>query len=156
MTVQKPNHRASHADRGIGIAPLMVMSQQQELNDMAGPRVFANAGAREQEIERAAAYTGRLIRDADSESRFELTEAATAIMREEAFNGANNDAIVRQSQGGGPAMARRPLNPLSAGIGLLVIGGAIFFLVPFLGIAIATVGLIAVLWGVIISARSPA
>jgi hypothetical protein len=150
VTVQKPNHAVSRT--GIGIALFAAMSHRQELNDSAGARVFANAREREEEIERAAAYTGRLIRDADSESRFELTEAATAIMREEALSGATNDSSVHPPQGG-PATARRPLNPLSAGIGLVVIGGGIFFLVPFLGIGIVAIGLIAVLWGLIISAR---
>jgi hypothetical protein len=130
------------------------MSHHQEPNEARrnAVTVFANSREREEEIERAAAYTGRLIREADNESRFELTEAATAILREEALSGTSNDTSVHQPQSG-PAAARRPLNPLSAGIGLVVIGAAIFFLVPFLGIGILTIGLIAVLWGLIISGR---
>src|SRR5262245_16787885 len=76
------------------------MSRHQELNDSAGavPRVFADAREREEEIERAAAYIGRLIREADSESRFELTEAATAILREEALSATTNNTAVHHAQ----------------------------------------------------------
>ena len=113
-------------------------------------RTYRTAREREEEIERSAAYTGRLIREADSDSRFELTEAASAILRQEALSG-SADSAVAESKAQSPE--RRALSPLSVGIGLTVIGAALFLLLPYLGIGMIGIGLIAVLWGLIVSLR---
>lgn len=102
---------------------------------------------REEEIERWAAQTGRLIREADRDSRAELADAAAAILREEALSGAPLSAGAPAPQPG----HQQPLNPLSAGIGLLLLGAALALLLPFLGLAISVIGALAVLWGLVIT-----
>jgi hypothetical protein len=47
---------------------------------------------------------------------------------------------------------RRPVNPLAAGLGTLLVGAGLTLLFPFVGIGIMILGAIAVVWGIIISA----
>jgi hypothetical protein len=103
------------------------------------------ARQKEEEIERLAAQVGRLIREAEPASRAELADAATAVMREEALT-TEAPAPVKELP------RRRPLNPLAAGIGVLLVGAGFTLLFPLLGIAIMVLGAIAVVWGIIISA----
>jgi hypothetical protein len=100
---------------------------------------------REEEIERLARETGRLIREAAPEIQEELREAATAIMREEAREGAATAVRPQEPQG------RRGMNPLAAGLGLLLIGGGLSFIIPPVGVALLGAGMIAVVWGAVIS-----
>jgi Flp pilus assembly protein TadB len=98
---------------------------------------------REEEIERLAREAGRLIREADPETREELREAATAILREEA----------REAEETKPEPeARRAMNPLAAGLGLFVIGLGLAFIVPFVGLSMLVIGIFAIVWGGIMSA----
>jgi hypothetical protein len=97
---------------------------------------------REAEIERLAMEAARLIREAEPESREQLAEAACAIIRQEAQTAEE----VTQ-----PASVRGPMNPLAAGLGLIVVGAGLAFLVPFLGVALVVCGVIAAVWGLIIS-----
>ncbi|MGZ8425397.1 MAG: hypothetical protein ACXWYD_10645 [Candidatus Binatia bacterium] len=102
---------------------------------------------REAEIERLAGEIGRLIQDSDPESREELAQSANSLLREQGLrlNPASvNDQVVADAR-------RRPLNPLAAGIGLIMVGAAITLLLPFVGLTLAACGVIAALWGVIIS-----
>lgn len=102
---------------------------------------------REAEIERLAGEIGRLIQDSDPESREELAQSANSLLREQGLrqNTASvNDEVVADAR-------RRPLNPLAAGIGLIMVGAAITLLVPFVGLTLAACGVLAVLWGVMIS-----
>jgi len=75
---------------------------------------------REQEIERLAREIGSLIREADPEKQEELREAATALMREEAHQTQNQEAEHPER--------RRAMNPMAAGIGLVVIGAGLAFI----------------------------
>jgi hypothetical protein len=99
---------------------------------------------REEEIERLAAQTGRLIREAEPASRAELAEAAFAILREEALTGQGMDRPEEP-------VRRRPVNPLAAGIGILLVGAGLTLLFPLVGIAVMACGAIAMVWGAIIS-----
>ncbi|HSQ11567.1 MAG TPA: hypothetical protein VLM90_01045 [Candidatus Deferrimicrobium sp.] len=102
---------------------------------------------REAEIERLAGEIGRLIQDSDPESREELAQSANSLLREQGLrlNPASvNDQVVADAR-------RRPLNPLAAGIGLIMVGAAITLLLPFVGLTLAACGVLAVLWGVLIS-----
>jgi hypothetical protein len=105
--------------------------------------------AREREIERLATEIGRLIHQADAEIREELAESATALLREEGLRaGMEQQAMAQTAQ----LDARRErINPLAAGIGLMVVGAGLSLLVPFLGIALAAIGALAVIWGLILS-----
>jgi len=126
------------------------MDHNQEINPGVDrdPVDFTSAREREEAIERSAAYTGRLIRGAESESRAELAEAASAILREEALGGvASVDRPLATDA------RTRPVNPLGAGIGIIVLGAAISLLLPFVGISMMALGVAALLWGLVISIR---
>ncbi|MGZ8495974.1 MAG: hypothetical protein ACXWWP_08765, partial [Candidatus Binatia bacterium] len=87
---------------------------------------------REAEIERLAGEIGRLIQDSDPESREELAQSANSLLREQGLrlNPASvNDQVVADAR-------RRPLNPLAAGIGLIMVGAAITLLLPFVGLTL--------------------
>jgi hypothetical protein len=43
------------------------------------------------------------------------------------------------------------MNPLAAGLGLLLVGGGLSFIIPPVGIALVGAGIIAVVWGAVIS-----
>jgi hypothetical protein len=97
---------------------------------------------KEEEIERLATETARLIREAEPGTQQQLAEAASAIIREESQS---------PQETAQPAAVRRPMNPLAAGLGLLVVGAGLSFLTPFIGLALIVAGIIAVVWGLVIS-----
>jgi hypothetical protein len=99
----------------------------------------------EEEIERLARETGRLIREAPPEIQEELREAASAVMREEAREGPSSSAEPTEVE------ERRSMNPLAAGLGLLVVGAGFAFIIPPVGIALVVAGVVAVVWGAVIS-----
>jgi hypothetical protein len=99
---------------------------------------------REEEIERLAQETGRLIREANPETQEELREAATAIIREEAHE------VHETTQ----PETRRAMNPLAAGLGLMVIGAGLAFIIPPVGLGLLAIGVLAIIWGGVISAIS--
>jgi hypothetical protein len=96
---------------------------------------------REEEIERLARETGRLIRGADPETQEELREAAAAMMREEAH----------QTQETTHPERRQAMNPMAGGIGLLVIGAGLAFIMPPMGVVLIVLGFVALVWGALIS-----
>src|SRR5918992_166564 len=98
---------------------------------------------REEEIERLAREAGRLIREADPETREELREAASALLREEAHQAEETKTEPE---------ARRAMNPLAAGLGLLVIGAGLAFIVPFVGLSLLVIGVFAFVGGGVRSA----
>ena len=110
------------------------------------PEAPARNRNREEEIERLATQTGRLIREAEPGARTELVEAASAILREEALT-AQSPETSSQIQ------SRKPVNPLAAGLGIVVVGAGMALLFPLIGIALMACGVLAVVWGAIISAR---
>ena len=96
---------------------------------------------REEEIERLARETGRLIREANPETQEELREAASAILREEAHEMHETAHPERQ----------RVMNPLAAGLGLVVIGAGLSFVIPPVGLGLVILGVLAIVWGAVIS-----
>jgi hypothetical protein len=104
---------------------------------------MAEQQKREEEIERHAREIGRLIREADPETQEELIEAASAIMREE--------AQVRRIEESPHPERQRKMNPMAAGLGLLVIGVGLAFLMPAVGVVLIIIGFAALIWGVVIT-----
>ena len=102
---------------------------------------MASDQEREQEIERLAREAGRLIREASPQTQEELRESAIAIMREEAHE-------IRETT---PPEPPRAMNPLAAGLGLAMLGAALAFIIPPVGLGLVVVGVLAIIWGVIIS-----
>jgi len=78
---------------------------------------------REQEIERLAREIGSLIREAHQ----------------------------TQNQEAEHPERRRAMNPMAAGIGLVVIGAGLAFIMPPVGLVLIVVGLFAIIWGVVIT-----
>jgi hypothetical protein len=105
---------------------------------------------RELEIERLASEIGRLIHQSEPDAREDLAQAASALLREEGLR-AGTDTASTEATGLKVEARRRPLNPLAAGIGLLVVGAALAVLLPFLGVVLAVCGALAILWGLVIS-----
>ncbi|MGZ8452223.1 MAG: hypothetical protein ACXW6K_10580 [Candidatus Binatia bacterium] len=134
----------------MSIAHELVMEPSTSPDEILPTKVEAqliSQSLREAEIERLAGEIGRLIQDSDPESREELAQSANSLLREQGLrlNPASvNDQVVADAR-------RRPLNPLAAGIGLIMVGAAITLLLPFVGLTLAACGVIAALWGVIIS-----
>ena len=103
---------------------------------------------REAEIERLAGEIGRLIQASDPETREELAESANSLIREQGLRpglASADEEVVADGR-------RRPLNPLAAGIGLMMVGAAVTLLLPFVGLTLAAFGVLATLWGIMISA----
>ena len=103
---------------------------------------------REAEIERLAGEIGRLIQASDPEIREELAASANSLIREQGLRpglAPADEEVVADGR-------RRPLNPLAAGIGLMVVGAAVTLLLPFVGLTLAAFGVLATLWGIMISA----
>jgi len=102
---------------------------------------------REAEIERLAGEIGRLIQASDTETREELAEIANSLIREQGLRpglpSVDTEAVADAR--------RRPLNPLAAGIGLIMVGAAVTLVVPFVGLTLAACGVLAAFWGVMIS-----
>jgi hypothetical protein len=106
---------------------------------------------REAEIERLAGEIGGWIRDSDPESREELGQSANSLLPEQGLRprpASLDNQVVADAR-------RPPPNPLAAGIGfigLIMVGAALTLLVPFVGLTLAACGMLAELWGVMISA----
>lgn len=139
-------------DIGIGIAQKILAMEQlipqdEDLTTTVEARSISQA-QREAEIERLAGAIGRLIQASDPESREELAEIANSLIREQGLRPSLTSLekeVVADAR-------RRPLNPLAAGIGLLMIGAAVTLLLPFVGLTLAAFGVVAALWGITISA----
>jgi len=94
---------------------------------------------REAEIERLAGEIGRLIQASDIKTREELAEIANSLLREQGLRmdpAAVDNQIITDAR-------RRPLNPLAAGIGLIMVGAAVTLVVPFVGLTLAACGVLA-------------
>jgi hypothetical protein len=96
---------------------------------------------REKRVERLARELGRLIRSAEPATQEELRDAASVVMRQEARGMPEGEQLPR----------RRPVNILSAGLGVLVVGAALAVVLPPVGLTLALCGLMALIWGAIIT-----
>lgn len=99
-------------------------------------------GDLEQEIERLVSELGQVVRSADPEKQDQLKEFASTLVDQEFVSmGQSARAAARET--------RRPMNPLAAGLGLLVLGAGLFFFVPPVGVVLGIVGLIGIAWGIV-------
>ncbi|HEX7228840.1 MAG TPA: hypothetical protein VF452_00495 [Candidatus Binatia bacterium] len=105
----------------------------------------------EGQVEKLISDIGRVIRDADPARRAGLKELAETLLHEEIVS------IPEQPQADAveaPAVGKR-VNPLAAGILLALLGFGLSLIVPLVGITLAAIGVILVVWGAVISwARS--
>jgi hypothetical protein len=96
----------------------------------------------EQEIERLVRELGQVVRSADPEKQDQLKEFASTLVDQEFVPmGQSARAAARE--------ARRPMSPLAAGLGLLVLGAGLFFFVPPVGVVLGIVGFIGIAWGIV-------
>ena len=98
----------------------------------------------EREIERLAREIGHVVGSADPERQDQHKELVSTLVDQELA------PIGTSNQTAAPAV-RRPLNPLAVGLGLLVLGVALFFLVPPIAIMLGIVGFFGITWGAVMS-----
>lgn len=96
--------------------------------------------AREQRIERLIREIGEVIDDAEPERREELRQMAADLLNEQ-----TRQMEIADGQAAGAAATGRPLNLLTLGVSLLVLGLVLFLLVPFMASVLVAVGFIAII-----------
>ena len=102
----------------------------------------------EEQIEKFVGEIGQVIRSADAERRAGLKELAETLLHEEIAS------IPEQPQADTAEVTavRKRANPLAAGILLALFGFGLALIVPFIGLTLAAIGLILVVWGGVMSA----
>jgi hypothetical protein len=98
----------------------------------------------EQEIERLVREIGIVVRSNDPERQDQLKEFASTLVNQELSPIGASEQRMQQAAG-------RSMNPLAAGLGLLIIGAGLSFLIPLVGIMLGAVGLIGIAWGAVMS-----
>lgn len=101
----------------------------------------------EQKIEQAVSDIGATIRLAEPARRGELKEFAETLLRDEISSIVERDSATQT-----PNVTQRS-NPLFAGVLIALLGGAFFLLFPLVGLALAAIGAILMIWGGILSWR---
>jgi hypothetical protein len=101
----------------------------------------------EEQVEKLVGDIGRAIRNAEPGRRAGLKELAETLLHEEI------GSIPEQPQAETAEMSavRKRANPLAAGILLGLFGLGLALIVPFIGLTLAAIGLILVLWGGVMS-----
>jgi hypothetical protein len=98
----------------------------------------------EQRLERLAGEIGQVIRSADPQSQEQLKELAATLVGEEIGPIGSSEKLTERA-------VERSMNPLAAGLGLLLLGIGFTFLIPPVGIVLAIAGVIGIVWGSVIS-----
>lgn len=101
----------------------------------------------EEQVEKLVGDIGRAIRNAEPGRRAGLKEMAETLLHEEIAS------IPEQSQAETAEISavRKRANPLAAGILLGLLGLGLALIVPFIGLTLAAIGMILVLWGSVMS-----
>src|SRR5215467_3105594 len=94
----------------------------------------------EQEIERLVRELGQIVRCADPEKQDDLKEFASALVDQEFVPTGGSTRIAERQE-------RRSMNPLTVGLGLLVLGAGLFIFIPAVALVLGILGLIGVGWG---------
>ena len=97
----------------------------------------------EEQVEKLVGDIGRAIRNAEPGRRAGLKELAETLLHEEI-------ASIREEPEAAETVRKRA-NPLAAGILLVLLGFGLALIVPFIGLTLAAIGVILVLWGGVIS-----
>lgn len=97
------------------------------------------------QVERLVAEIAGVIRSVEPERRSELKQLAETLLREEI------SSIAEQSPGMQATIASQRLNPLLPGIFLTLVGFGFFLLFPLVGIALAGIGVVLMVWGAVLS-----
>lgn len=106
----------------------------------------ADVAGTDEQVERLVAELSRVVHTADPDKRTGLKELAETLLHEELST--VTDAA--PSVGGGESPSR--FNPLAPGILLAALGLGLLLIVPLVGVALAAMGLILTVWGVVMSA----
>ena len=101
----------------------------------------------DQRIEKAVAEIAGVIRLAEPEKRGELKELAEALLHDEISSIAEGSTPVQT------AVTGQRSNPLFAGFLIALLGGGFFLIFPFVGLALAVIGAILMIWGAVLSWR---
>ncbi|HEX6439858.1 MAG TPA: hypothetical protein VF182_22260 [Candidatus Binatia bacterium] len=95
----------------------------------------------EQEIERLVDEINRAIQRSPADQRHELRSYASSLI---------NDITAESSAQSSPSSAqteRRPFGLVAAGLALLVIGAGFALIIPLIGLTLAALGVVLVIWG---------
>jgi hypothetical protein len=103
------------------------------------------AGATEHELEKLVGEIGQLIRAAAPEKRPELKDFAETLVREEI------GAIGEPAETAAEQVTQRRANPLAAGILLVLLGAALAVIFAPVGLSLAAIGVLLMVWGAILS-----
>lgn len=99
----------------------------------------------EQRVEKLVSEISGVIRSAEPEKRAGLKELAETLLHEEI------STIVEESPAGPGQSAPSRVNPLAAGLLLVLLGLGFLLLFPFVGMTVAFIGAVLVVWGGAIS-----
>lgn len=113
--------------------------------ERASEASVATAGS-EQEVEKLTTVIGAVIRAAAPEKRAGLKELAETLLHQEISTIAESAAPT-----GGPASSYRRMNPLAAGILILLFGLGFLLIFPLVGAVLAVIGAVLMLWGGVMS-----
>ena len=100
---------------------------------------------KEEQVEKLVAEIGQVIRAAEPERRAGLKELAETLLHEEIVT------IGEEPRATAVESPRARFNPLAPGILLAVLGFALALVIPFVGLTLAGIGVLLVLWGGVLS-----
>jgi hypothetical protein len=99
----------------------------------------------DEEVEKLIAELGRVVRAAEAEKRAGLKELAETLLHEEL------STVTDDTQKFETGQSRSRFNPLAPGILVGILGLGLLLIVPFVGVTLAAIGLILILWGAVMS-----
>lgn len=99
----------------------------------------------EQRVEKLVSEISGVIRSAEPEKRAGLKELAETLLHEEI------STIVEESPSAPGQASQSRLNPLAAGLLLVLLGLGFLLLFPLVGMTVAFIGAVLVVWGGAIS-----
>jgi Flp pilus assembly protein TadB len=98
----------------------------------------------ETEVERLVREMGEVVQGADPDRQDQLKELASALLDQELIPIGTSEPRTQRAM-------RRPMSPLSACLGLCVLGVAFFFFIPPVAIILGIIGTAGVVWGAVTS-----
>ncbi|HEY7216908.1 MAG TPA: hypothetical protein VH985_00850 [Candidatus Binatia bacterium] len=105
----------------------------------------ADLAGTDQQVETLVAELSRVVRTAEPEKRAGLKELAETLLHEEL------STVIDAAEKVETGQSRSRFNPLAPGILLGILGLGLLLIVPPVGVTLAGIGLILVLWGAVMS-----